>query len=628
MRTRNSWLVAALACVWPLCTLAQPGAPGDTQARVIVKLSGEPPAGAHEVHQRLGKPLGLALQPGAEIGERLRVFTARGLSSQQLAERLSQQAGVEYAVPDRRRRLMATPNDPLYAQGGTDGPVAGQWYLRPPTSVERSAIDAAAAWDVTQGRADMVVAVLDTGVRFEHPDLLRASAGGKLLDGYDFIADVGTANDGSARDADASDPGDWTAADECGSGEKAKSSSWHGTEVAGIVGALTHNATGMAGTGWNVLVLPVRVLGKCGGFDSDILAGMRWAAGIAVPGVPDNPSPARVINLSLGGSGACSAAYRDAVNEITARGTVIVASAGNSAGHAVAEPANCPGVIGVAGLRHIGTKVGFSSIGPELSIAAPGGNCVTTSGACLYPLLTTTNSGAQGPAASGYTNGSNISVGTSYSAPLVSGVSALVASANTVLTPVQIRRVLRSTARAFITSGAGGSVAACTAPTDTDQLECYCTTSTCGAGMLDAGAAVQAAANGRAFIDVSPAAPVAGQPVQLAPTDSFAATGRSIVAYQWTLVDGGGIVGSLPAGSPVSVTPSGAGSFTVRLTATDDAGGQLIATQAIDVQAASASTPTPVPSGGGGGALGLNEVLAALVVVAAAAALRPRWRRG
>jgi serine protease len=623
-RPRNSWLAVVLACAWPLCTLAQAGAGSDAQARVIVKFKGEPPVLAH---QALGKRLALALQPGPEVGERLQVLKAGGMSSQQLAERLSQQPDVEYAVPDRRRRLMATPNDPLYAQGGSDGPVAGQWYLRPPNSVERSAIDAAAAWDVTQGRADMVVAVLDTGVRFEHPDLQRASTGGKLLDGYDFIADAGTANDGNARDADASDPGDWTAADECGSGEKAKSSSWHGTEVAGIVGALTHNATGMAGTGWNVKVLPVRVLGKCGGFDSDILAGMRWAAGIAVPGVPDNPSPARVINLSLGGSGACSAAYRDAVDEITARGTVIVASAGNSAGHAVAEPANCPGVIGVAGLRHTGTKVGFSSIGPELSIAAPGGNCVNTSGACLYPLLTTTNSGTQGPAASGYTDGSNISVGTSYSAPLASGVSALMASANTVLDVAQIRRVLRSTARAFPTSGAGGSVAACAAPTGSDQLECYCTTATCGAGMLDAGAAVQAAANGRAFINVSPAAPVAGQPVQLAPTDSFAAAGRSIAAYQWTLVDGGGIVGSVPAGSPVSVTPSGAGSFTVRLTVTDDAGGQLVAMQTIDVQAP-ASTPTPVPSGGGGGALGLGEVLAALAVVAAVAAFRPRRRKG
>lgn len=627
MRPRNSWLALALACVWPVCALAQAGAGDDAQARVIVKFrSAGTPAQAQEAREALGKRLALALQPGAEVGERLQVLKASGIGSQQLAERLSRQPDVEYAVPDRRRRLMATPNDPLYAQGGTDGPVAGQWYLRPPTSVERSAIDAAAAWDVTQGRADLVVAVLDTGVRFEHPDLLRAPAGGKLLDGYDFIADVETANDGNARDADASDPGDWTAAGACGSGEEARSSSWHGTEVAGIVGALTHNATGMAGTGWNVKVLPVRALGKCGGFDSDILAGMRWAAGIAVPGVPDNPDPARVINLSLGGSGACSAAYRDAVSEITARGTLIVASAGNSAGHAAVEPANCPGVIGVAGLRHIGTKAGFSSVGPELAIAAPAGNCVNTSGACLYPLLTTTNSGTQGPAASAYTNGSNISVGTSYSAPLVSGTTALVASANTALDPAQIRRVLRSTARAFPTSGAGGSVAACAAPTGSDQLECYCTTSTCGAGMLDAGAAVLAAANGRAFINVSPAAPIAGQPVLLSPTDSFAAAGRSIAAYQWTLVDGGGIVGSLPTGAQVSVTPSGAGSFTVRLTVTDDAGGQRVATQTIDVSAATA--PTPGPSGGGGGALGLGALLAALGAVVAAAALRPRPRRG
>jgi serine protease len=612
-------------------------------ARVIVKLRSESPlllhkpAGAADVPAEraaaLGKRLGLALQPGAEVGERLQVFKAAGLNSQQLAERLSQQADVEYAVPDRRRRLMATPNDPLYAQGGTDGPAVGQWYLRAPTSVERSAIDAAAAWDVTQGRSDMVVAVLDTGVRFDHPDLLRVSAGGKLLDGYDFINDVDTANDGNGRDADASDPGDWTAADECGSGEAAETSSWHGTEVAGIVGALTHNSTGMAGTGWNVKVLPVRVLGKCGGFDSDILAGMRWAAGITVPGVPANTNPARVINLSLGSAGACGAAYRDAVSEVTARGTVIVASAGNGAGHAVAEPANCPGVIGVAALRHIGTKVGFSDVGPEVSISAPGGNCVTTSGACLYPILTTTNSGTQGPAAADYTNSLNISVGTSFSAPLVSGTGALVASANTALGTAQIRRVLRSTARAFPTGGAGAGVGACVAPSGTDQLECYCTTSTCGAGMLDAGAAVLAAANGQAYVNVSPAAPMAGQAIELSPTDSFAAAGRSIVAYQWTLVDGGGIVGSVPMGTQVSVTPSGAGSFTVRLTLTDDTGGQLVATQTVVVSAAPTPTPTPTPppapgdSGGGGGALGDADLLAGLAALAASVALRSR-RRG
>ncbi len=153
-------------------------------------------------------------------------------------------------------------------------------------------------------------------------------------------------------------------------------SSWHGTQTAGLIGALTNNGVGMASVGRTVRILPVRVLGKCGGFDADIIAGMRWAAGLSVPGVPANPNPARVINMSLGGAGVCTQAYVDAVNEINAAGVTIIASAGNSTGHAVSSPANCPGVIAVAGLRHVGTKVGFSDLGPQISISAPGGNCV------------------------------------------------------------------------------------------------------------------------------------------------------------------------------------------------------------------------------------------------------------
>ena len=146
----------------------------------------------------------------------------------------------------------------------------------------------------------------------------------------------------------------------------------------------------MASVTRNVRLVPVRVLGKCGGQDSDIIAGMLWAAGISVPGAPANPNPARVLNMSLGGAGACSSAYVDAITQINALGAVVVVAAGNDTGHAVGTPGNCPGVITVAGLRHIGTKVGFSDLGPEVSIASPGGNCVNTGATdpCLYPILT------------------------------------------------------------------------------------------------------------------------------------------------------------------------------------------------------------------------------------------------
>ncbi len=281
------------------------------------------------------------------------------------------------------------------------------------------------------------MAVLDTGVRFDHPDLQRVANGGNLLPGYDMISDVPIANDGDGRDADPSDPGDWiTQAEidnktgpffECT--DAPETSSWHGTQTGGLIGALTDNGIGMASVGRNVRVLPVRVLGKCGGMDSDIIAGMRWAAGLAVPGVPANPNPARVLNMSLGSDGAaCTQPYLDAVAEINATGAVIVASAGNSSGHAAGLPANCPGVIGVTGLRHVGTKVGFSDLGPEISISAPGGNCVNVGvgDACLYPILTTTNSGTTvpiaEPAGAIYTDSFNWSLGTSFSAPLVAAL--------------------------------------------------------------------------------------------------------------------------------------------------------------------------------------------------------------
>ncbi len=143
-----------------------------------------------------------------------------------------------------------------------------------------------------------MVAVLDTGIRFDHADLLPVSQGGNVLPGYDFISSASVANDGDGRDADPTDPGDWISESENAPGGAhpgcgVSNSSWHGTEVAALIGATTDNGFGMASVGRNVRVLPVRVLGKCGGFDSDIIAGMRWAAGLDVPGVPANPTPAR-----------------------------------------------------------------------------------------------------------------------------------------------------------------------------------------------------------------------------------------------------------------------------------------------------------------------------------------------
>jgi serine protease len=563
----------AVATVFPPALHAQaPGASVATEtARVIVKLKPGSPLLAKDAllgrarkpaHAKaLGDRLGIALDDGAALSERAQVVLARSVTSAQLAQRLARESDVEYAVPDERRHILTAPNDPLYAAGVPgNGPAVGQWYLRAPSGAVTSSIDIETAWNVTPGNPAVVVAVVDTGVRYDHTDLLSVAAGGKLLPGYNMVSNVLIANDGDGRDADASDPGDWITSAESDNRSSAfykctaGNSSWHGTKVAGIIAAITNNGLGMAGVGPNLRVLPVRVLGKCGGLDSDIIAGMRWAAGLSVPGVPANPYPARVINLSLGGGGACPAAYSDAVGEITAAGTVIVAAAGNSAGHALITPANCSGVIAVAALRHVGTKVGFSDLGADVAIAAPGGNCVniTAGSPCLYPILTTSDLGTTTPVGPTDTDSFNLSLGTSFSAPLVSGTAALLLSVNPALTPQQVRQALQATSNAFPTTGGdngdGTPVLQCTPPqysgaTPVDQLQCYCTTSTCGAGMLNAGAAVSAmqatppavpvieyywAARDHYFISANPAEIAA---LDAAPPGGWVRTGQSFNAY-------------------------------------------------------------------------------------------------
>ena len=514
-----------------------PTSAADT-ARVIVKFKADSAslriqaasvAAQHQARaQALGQRQGLELSAGAAVSERAQVVFATGITAEGLAQRLSGDGDVEYAVPDSEARMHAAPNDPLYAAGvGGNGPSVGQWYLRAPSGAVKSSIDIEPAWSVTQGNPAIVVAVIDTGVRFDHPDLLTVALGGKLLPGYDMVSDPLRANDGDGRDADASDPGNWVTAAEvnqaggpfyhCTSLDSAtgmyvaQNSFWHGTVVSSLVAALTNNGIGMASVGPNLLVLPVRALGKCGrGQESDIIAAMRWAAGLSVAGTPANSTPARVINLSLGGDGACDAAYQDAVNEILARGIVIVASAGNENGHAVSRPANCAGVIGVAGLRHVGTKVSGSSLGPEVAISAPFGNCVNTAtgAACLYPILGATDLGTTTPVGPTYTDSFNFSIGTSFSAPLVAGVAALILSVQPALTPQQVRVMLQSTARPFPTTSDSAGVAQCTAPqfdasgNPVNQGECICTIETCGAGMLNAGAALVAAAAGVAAASV------------------------------------------------------------------------------------------------------------------------------
>jgi len=496
---------------------------------------------------------------------------------------LRARADIEYAVPDRRRRAQAVPNDLLFAS---------QWYLQN-DPLQPAAIAATTAWDITKGSNGIVVAVLDTGVRFDHPDLYPSAQAGKLLPGFDFVDNPLAANDGDGWDPDPSDPGDWISQadlnrsdnyfDECGGGDlqdTPTNSSWHGTRVAGLIAARSNDnasttdpSPGIAGTSWSTYILPVRVLGKCGGHDGDIIDAMRWAAGIPVSGAPANPYPAKIINMSLGGEGVCTAAYQNVIEELTQLGVSVVISAGNNGGP-VSEPANCPGAIAVAGLRHAGTKVGFSSLGPEIALSAPGGNCVNTTGVCLFPLNTTSDVGTTTPAGPTYTDGFNISVGTSFSAPLVSGVIALMRSVNDKLSTTQIRQRLRAGTSPFPTNGAVPTCHLPSSPTDLQTSECVCTTAVCGAGMLYAPGAVAEAQRPIAYI-AQPLSVSPGAPVTLDGSSSVAACNRTIVNFAWSVVGTNGTttpVISNDSQANANVTAPSSGSFTLRLTVTDDQG--------------------------------------------------------
>jgi len=358
------------------------------------------------------------------------------------AELKSRDANVEYAEPDRIMVPLATPTDPSYTQ---------QWDLYEAAG----GINAPAAWDKSTG-AGVNVAVIDTGYR-PHADL-----SGQILQGFDFISTTSIANDGGGRDTDASDPGDWTPAGSCGAGIPAadQSSSWHGTHVAGTIAAKANNGRGIAGIAYNARIVPARVLGRCGGYTSDIADAMVWASGGTVTGVPANANKARVLNLSLGGTGACDTTTQNAINSARSRGAVVIVAAGNSNTNAInASPANCSGVIAVAATNRSGGKASYSNYGTNVTIAAPGGD----NGA---GILSTLNSGTTTPAADNYA----WYMGTSMATPHVAGVVALMLSANPNLTPDDVAARLKSTARAF--------PAAC---------------SGCGAGIVNAAAAVNAA---------------------------------------------------------------------------------------------------------------------------------------
>lgn len=515
-----------------------------------------------------------------------------------LLQQLRLDPGVEYAEPDAWRYVAATldsaPDDPHFTAGSdANGSWLGQWYLRPASSTTPSAIGATTAWKTTTGSPGIVVAVIDTGVISHHPDLAA-----KLLPGYDFVScDQGNtvdsatglptstcsasgsaatydfANDGQGWHADPADPGDWISTADTSLDlfknagcTKAVNSSWHGTKVAGVIGAVTNNGIGIAGIAPATMLLPIRAIGVCTGRVSDLAAAITWAYGGAVSGVPANAHPASIINLSLGSAQSCSSTEQEAVSNALAANVLVVAAAGNEGGP-VNAPANCNGVLSVAGLREAGTKVGYSSLSSSaaaVGIAAPAGNCVNTTDSqpCLYSIETTTDAGTTQPAAvpgfytyalldSGYVNGGGNSdngrnVGTSFASPMVAGVAALMLSIRPGMTPGQLIARLQSSATAFPGSSSTASTQCKLAATSTDSngnytdtsqnTECVCTTSTCGAGMLNAAAAVVSTSNIYVQIKASSTTGLPGEKITLDGSGSTGAAGDTIVSWQWITI--------------------------------------------------------------------------------------------
>ncbi|MEH6421132.1 S8 family serine peptidase, partial [Pseudomonas sp. CGJS7] len=357
-----------------------------------------------------------------------------------LMRQIAADPNVDYVEVDVLRQRKLTPNDTHYGvQYGFNGANGGM-------RVDQ-------AWDVATGTGS-VVAVLDTGIT-PHSDL-----NANILPGYDFISDTFVSRDGDGRDSNPNDEGDWNNATECdspGNDVDASDSSWHGTHVAGTVAAVTNNAKGVAGTAFNAKVVPVRVLGRCGGYDSDISDAIVWASGGTVSGIPANANPAEVINMSLGGGGACPSSYQTAINGAVGRGTTIVVAAGNeSANVSTSTPANCANVIAVAATTSAGAKAGFSNYGSGIDVSAPGDQ-----------IASTHNSGTTTQGSEQYVYMS----GTSMASPHVAGVVALMQSkATTPKTPAEIETILKNTARALPGACSGG----------------------CGAGIVNAKAAVDA----------------------------------------------------------------------------------------------------------------------------------------
>lgn len=517
--------------VWAsLCALAAPiqAAPEGVQGFLVLMREATPQEAGRSMAARataLTADRALPLTADRTLGggwQRLRAAGAvDSTQATEWARRLRADPRVLAVVPDvREQRQAVTPNDVRYAQ---------QWWLQavapagtPPVAADTGVAGFAQAWDRSRGNpvsgSGAVVAVLDSGIT-SHPEL-----NAHVLPGYDFVTDPVYANDSNGRDNDPADPGDAistaerTAQPELFSGcPEATFSSWHGTVIAGQLAATTNNTEGVAAANWAGRVLPVRVAGKCGAAVSDIVDGLRWAAGLDVEGVPANPNPARVIVLSYTGVDSCdinssnaavadtARLYRAVIDEVRSQGaggagSMVIVAAGNQ-GSAVGRPASCPGAFAVASVNREGYKAKYSNFGPEIALSATGGDG-DTGRSCDAQLadsgiVSTGNLGDVAPGAPGYVAAS----GTSFAGPVVAGAASLMLNLNPGLTLAQLEHGLKTSARPHVRVPLLRDCAL-----GSNELRCSCTTSTCGAGLLDASRALAFAAAPEVTLPAAPAA--------------------------------------------------------------------------------------------------------------------------
>ncbi len=339
--------------------------------------------------------------------------TIRKLRTLHVIKAMRKRADVLSADPNYIVQPMATaPNDELYSR---------QWHY--------PQINLPQAWDITTGSSDVVVAVVDTGVLMNHPDLKEQLTS----TGYDFIKDNSMSNDGGGIDADPDDPGD---------SATAGSSSFHGTHCAGTIAASTNNGIGVAGVSWDAKIMPVRVLGVGGGTTYDVLQGVRYAAGLENDsGIKlSEDQRADIISMSLGGGGYTSteasvyAAVRD-------QGIIVIAAAGNESTATPSYPASYDGVVSVSAVNINGTLASYSNYGNYVDVAAPGGDAGDYDGDGYSDRVwSTCGDDSSGSIQYNYTAYN----GTSMATPHVAGVVALMKALAPDMTPGEFDALLQN----------------------------------------------------------------------------------------------------------------------------------------------------------------------------------------